>query len=70
MRRALVILGGIFVGYACGAGLGALLVQLFSSNAHDKALEIAMTAAFVTGPAGAAAGAYAAWMWTRRRSRS
>ena len=55
-------------GYAGGAALGALLVQLLSSNVHDKAMETVMTAAFVTGPAGAAAGAVAAWMWTRRRA--
>ncbi len=70
MRRALAILGGIVAGYTGGAALGALLVQVFSSNAHDKAMETVMTAAFVTGPAGAAAGAVAAWMGTRRRSRS
>lgn len=67
MRRVLAVLGGGVAGYAGGAALGALLVQLFSSNVHDKAVEMAMTAAFVTGPAGAAAGAVAAWMWTRRR---
>lgn len=67
MRRVLAVLGGVLAGYAGGAGLGALLVQLFSGNVHDKSVEMAMTAAFVTGPAGAAAGAVAAWLWTRNR---
>ncbi len=67
MRRLLSVLGGAVAGYAGGAALGAVLVQLFSSNTHDKAVETAVTAAFITGPAGAAAGIVAAWMWSRRR---
>lgn len=67
MRRALAMILGLLAGYAAGALSGELLVQFFSSNTHDKAVETAMTAAFVTGPAGAAAGLLTAWMWTRKR---
>lgn len=35
MRRVLALMGGIIAGYAGGAALGALFVQLLSSNTHD-----------------------------------
>lgn len=69
MWRAIKVLGAGVAGYLAGAALGALLVQVLSSNTHDKALETAMTAAFVTGPAGAIAGMVAMWMWARRLPR-
>jgi len=37
-------------GYAAGAIGGYAAVQLFSSNSHDRAVEAAMTGAFVSGP--------------------
>jgi hypothetical protein len=40
------------VGYAAGAASGYGLVLALSSNAHDRALEAAMTGAFVAGPLG------------------
>jgi F0F1-type ATP synthase membrane subunit c/vacuolar-type H+-ATPase subunit K len=37
-------------GYVVGVVLGMLMVNLFSSNTHDKSLEAAMTSFFVYGP--------------------
>ncbi len=37
-------------GYLIGVGGGILLVNLLSTNTHDKSVEAAMTGAFVTGP--------------------
>lgn len=51
----LVIIAGV-VGYMVGLFGGMFLVDAFSTNTHDKALEAAMTGAFVIGP-GIAAGA-------------
>ena len=56
MRRFGIALLHAIVGYAIGAVAGYFLVQQFSSNAHDRAVEAAMTAAFVTGPLGAVVG--------------
>lgn len=42
--------------YVVGAAAGYVLVQLTSSNVHDRAVEAAMTGAFVVGPLGAIAG--------------
>lgn len=53
-------LSGLIIGYFAGAGSGAALVQFLSTNTHDKSVEMAMTAAFVTGPAGAVLGLVAA----------
>lgn len=37
-------------GYIAGLFGGMLLVEVFSSNTHDKSMEAAMTGAFVIGP--------------------
>jgi flagellar motor component MotA len=50
LRRLGFGLAYALVGYVGGALLGYLLVQMFSSNAHDRDLEVATTAAFVVGP--------------------
>jgi len=57
MKRLGLGLLGTIAGYAIGVGVGLALVSLFSGNAHDKAVESAVTAAFVTGPLGALIGA-------------
>lgn len=66
-RRVLGALAGLFIGYLAGAFVGALLVQQVSTNRHDKAQEVAMTAAFVTGPIGAVLGAIGGLVFSRRR---
>jgi hypothetical protein len=58
---------GFIAGYLLGAALGYGAVQAFSGNVHDKDLEAAMTAAFATGPLGAALGVALALFWSRRR---
>ena len=50
MRRVGIALLHAIVGCAIGAFAGYFLVQALSSNVHDRAVEAAMTAAFVTGP--------------------
>ncbi len=40
-------------GYLIGVGGGILLVNLLSSNTHDKSVEAAMTGAYVIGPVAA-----------------
>ena len=64
VARAVV---GLLVGYLVGAILGYGAIEAFSSNVHDKDLEAAMTAAFATGPLGAALGVAAALVMARRR---
>lgn len=56
MRWLLGAVAGLVIGYVLGAAAGAAAVAAMSSNTHDKMQEIAMTAAFVTGPAGALVG--------------
>lgn len=43
------------VGYLVAATASYFLVDLFSSNVHDRTVEAAMTSAFVFGPLGAVA---------------
>ena len=38
-------------GYILGAILGMIVVNMFSANQHDKAIEAAMTSFFLFGPA-------------------
>ena len=66
MTRAIRGLTGLVAGYVGGAIIGGLLVALVSGNAHDKSLEIVMTAAFATGPIGAVIGAITGLAWRRR----
>lgn len=67
MRKFMLCLAGLIAGYVIGAGLGAAAIQLFSSNTHDKSVELAMTAAFYTGPIGAVIGAVVGWMRARHK---
>lgn len=66
MPAILRLLLGLVAGYAAGAAAGLGLVEVFSSNVHDKSQEAAMTAAFVTGPAGAVLGAILALVYRSR----
>ena len=56
MPKPLLVILGLIAGYAVGVAAGAGLITLLSSNTHDKSVELAMTAAFVTGPIGAILG--------------
>ena len=66
MARLFSALLGLAIGYAAGASAGLGLVTLFSPNTHDKSVETVMTAAFVTGPAGACIG-FPIGLWLSRR---
>lgn len=66
MLRLIRAVVGLVAGYALGAVAGAALISLFSGNTHDKSLEMAMTAAFVTGPMGAVLGCIIGLMLPRR----
>lgn len=65
MPRVVRILLGLTVGYAVGVAAGVVLIGLFSGNAHDKSVEVAMTSALIAGPVGALIGVVAALMWRR-----
>lgn len=56
MRRLVRALIGVVIGYGAGALVCAVLLALLSGNTHDKSVEVAMTSAFVAGPAGAIVG--------------
>jgi hypothetical protein len=59
MRRLLLALLGMLIGYPVFAFGGYLAIGLFSSNHFDPGVEASMTAAFIFGPAGAIIGAIA-----------
>ena len=51
-RFAIALLCGVG-GYATVASASYFLIEQFSSNVHDRAIEAAMTSVFVFGPLGA-----------------
>jgi hypothetical protein len=56
MRRFGFGVLGAIAGYVAFAFAGYGLIELLSSNVHDRSLEAAMTSAFVAGPLGALVG--------------
>lgn len=68
MRRFGLSLLGLLLGYGGGVAAGFALVTLASPNTHDKSIEAAMTAFFVTGPMGAILGLAIALLLSRKRS--
>ena len=60
------VLLGLVLGYVVGAAAGAFLVEMMSTNSHDKAQEVAMTAFFFTGPIGAVVGLLGGIVWALR----
>lgn len=67
--RILIVVAAILCGYVAFSLGGGWLISEFSSNRHDRALEAAMTGAFVLGPIGAVAGLIVALVFTRRKAR-
>ena len=49
-RRILIAVLWAVPCYLAGAFGGGMLINVLSSNQHDRSLEAAMTGAFVTGP--------------------
>lgn len=68
MRRFGLSLLGLLLGFGGGVAAGFALVTLASPNTHDKSIEAAMTAFFVTGPMGAILGLAIALLLSRKRS--
>jgi lipid-binding SYLF domain-containing protein len=56
LRKLLIALASLVAGYLVGAFGGGVLVDALSANTHDRAVEAAMTGAFLTGPLGAVIG--------------
>ena len=50
--------------YLVSAFAGYWLIELLSSNVHDRSVEAAMTSAFVWGPLGALAGFVGGLVWS------
>jgi hypothetical protein len=51
LRRVLIGFACAIPGYLMGAFGGGWLIDVLSSNRHDRGMEAAMTGAFVLGPA-------------------
>lgn len=66
MKRFGIALAWSLLGYVAMALLGYALIGQFSTNVHDRQLEAAMTAAFVTGPLGAVFGFIVGFIRGRR----
>ena len=66
MRRFWLVVLATCIGYALGAIGGWGLVLALSPNAHDRAVEAAMSGAFVFGPIAAVIGAVAALVVMRK----
>jgi hypothetical protein len=56
MRRTLIALLGLLIGYPIFAFAGYWMIQLFSGNVFDRSVEASMTAIFAIGPLGAVVG--------------
>lgn len=67
MKRFGIALACALLGYVAVALLGYVLIGQFSTNVHDRQLEAAMTATFVTGPLGAVIGFIVGFMRGGRR---
>jgi hypothetical protein len=50
LRRLLIAFAFAIPGYLLGAFGGGILIDILSSNRHDRGVEAAMTGAFVFGP--------------------
>ena len=66
MQKLLRALAGLVIGFFAGAFVSSGLIAALSTNAHDKSLEVAMTAMFVGGPIGAVVGLVAGLMWQKK----
>jgi hypothetical protein len=56
MRRIVMAVLGLLIGYPVFAFIGYWIVQLFSGNTFDRSMEADMTAVFAIGPLGAVIG--------------
>jgi membrane associated rhomboid family serine protease len=56
MRRIVMAVLGLLIGYPVFAFVGYWMIQLFSGNTFDRSMEADMTAVFAIGPLGAIVG--------------
>jgi len=70
MRRFGIALLIAVAGYVAATLAGYFLTDALSSNVHDRAVEAAMSAAFVWGPLGAVAGFAAGFVRAGRGRRN
>ncbi len=56
MRRTIIAVLGLLIGYPLFTVAGYWLIQLFSGNSFDRSIEAEMTAVFALGPLGALVG--------------
>jgi hypothetical protein len=56
MRRIVMAVLGLLIGYPVFAFIGYWIIQLFSGNTFDRSMEADMTAVFAIGPLGAVVG--------------
>ena len=68
MRRLGIAVLFAIVGYAVAAAASYFLIDLLSSNVHDRSVEAAMTSAFVFGPIGGLSGFIAGCIFGGRRA--
>jgi hypothetical protein len=66
MKRAAVVMLCAVGGYLCFAIAGYALINLLSSNMHDRSVEAAMTSVFVLGPVGSLIGIVVGVVRSRR----
>ena len=67
MRRTLMAILGLLLGYPVFAFAGYWAIQLFSGNTFDRSMEASMTAVFAIGPLGAVVGLVAGLILALRR---
>lgn len=67
MRRTLMAVLGLLIGYPIFAFAGYWIIQLFSGNTFDRSLEASMTAVFAIGPLGAIVGLIAGLIMASHR---
>lgn len=65
MKRLVIILLSVILGFVLFGFCGYWMILLLSSNTHDSSMESIMTAVFVIGPLGAVAGALAGIWFSR-----
>jgi len=67
MRRTLMAILGLLIGYPVFAFAGYWIIQLSSGNTFDRSMEASMTAVFAIGPLGAVVGLVAGLILASRR---
>jgi hypothetical protein len=67
MRRAMMAILGLLIGYPVFAFAGYWAIQFFSGNTFDRSMEASMTAVFAIGPLGAVVGLFTGLILASRR---